>query len=134
MGRTFASKVSHRRFKWVILVFWLVLAAASGPLAGALTDEQGNEVSSWLPGDAESTKAIELQADLGSDPDVIQAVVVYERTSGLTDEDLAAISDDMNRIPRIQRALFTLTRPGDTTRLAAEPLPDWYLPEDERRP
>ncbi len=46
---------------------------------------------------------------------------------------LAAISDDMNRIPRIQRALFTLTRPGDTTRLAAEPLPDWYLPEDERR-
>nr|WP_068524539.1 cation diffusion facilitator family transporter [Tsukamurella tyrosinosolvens]KZL97151.1 cation diffusion facilitator family transporter [Tsukamurella tyrosinosolvens] len=47
---------------------------------------------------------------------------------------LAAISDDMNRIPRIQRALFTLTRPGDTTRLAAEPLPDWYLPEEERRP
>ncbi|MGY1753255.1 MMPL family transporter [Blastococcus sp. SYSU D01042] len=94
MGRTFASKVSHRRFKWVILVFWLVLAAASGPLAGALTDEQDNEVSSWLPGDAESTRAIELQAELGSDPDVIQAVVVYERTSGLTDDDLVAITDD----------------------------------------
>ncbi|MGX9295095.1 cation diffusion facilitator family transporter [Tsukamurella paurometabola] len=47
---------------------------------------------------------------------------------------LAAIADDMNRIPRIQRALFTLTRPGDPTRLSTEPLPDWYLPEDERRP
>ena len=94
MGRTFASKVSHRRFKWVILVFWLVLAAASGPLAGGLTDEQDNEVSSWLPADAESTRAIERQAELGSDPDVIQAVVVYERTSGLTEDDLAAVAED----------------------------------------
>ena len=25
MGRTFASRVSHPRLKWVILVFWLVL-------------------------------------------------------------------------------------------------------------
>lgn len=41
---------------------------------------------------------------------------------------LAAIADDMNRIPRIQRAVFTLTRPGDTTQLTADPLPDWYLP------
>ncbi|BDD83714.1 cation diffusion facilitator transporter [Tsukamurella pulmonis] len=47
---------------------------------------------------------------------------------------LATIADDMHRIPRIQRAVFTLTRPGDTTRLALEPLPDWYLPEDGAAP
>ena len=70
MGRSFASRVSNRRLKWVILVFWLVVAAAAGPLAGGLTDEQDNEVSSWLPGDAESTLAIEQQAALGSDPDI----------------------------------------------------------------
>ena len=29
MGRSFASRVSNRRLKWVILVFWLVLAAPS---------------------------------------------------------------------------------------------------------
>ena len=59
MARAFASRVSDHRFKWVILVFWVVLAAATAPLAGGLTEEQDNEVSSWLPGDAESTLALE---------------------------------------------------------------------------
>ncbi len=101
MGRSYASRVSHRRFKWVILVFWLVVAGLAGPLAGGLTDQQDNEVSSWLPGDAESTLALERQTELGSDPDVIPAVVVYERTDGLTDDDLAAIGEDAAAFGRI---------------------------------
>ena len=76
MGRTFASRVSHPRLKWVILVFWLVLAALAAPLAGGLTDQQDNDIASWLPGDAESTLALERQIELGSDPDVVPAVVV----------------------------------------------------------
>ena len=94
MGRAFASRVSHHRFKWVILLFWLVLAAAAAPLAGALTDEQNNEVSSWLPGDAESTLALNQQIEMGSDPNVIPAVVVYERTDGLRPADIAAVQED----------------------------------------
>ena len=94
MGRSFASRVSHRRFKWVVLVFWLVLAALAAPLAGRLTDVESNEIASWLPGDAESTRALEQQMALGSDPDTIPAVVVYERTDGLTAADLAAVADD----------------------------------------
>ena len=58
MGRSFASRVSSPRLKWVILVFWLVLVAAAAPLASKLTAEQNNEISSWLPGDAESTLAL----------------------------------------------------------------------------
>ena len=111
MGRTYASKVSNRRFKWVILVFWLVLAAASGPLAGALTDEQDNEVSSWLPGDAESTRALEMQTQLGSDPDVIPAVVVYERTDGLTEADLAAIEEAAAAFGQIEELDGEITGP-----------------------
>jgi RND superfamily putative drug exporter len=111
MGRSFASRVSHRRGKWFILVFWLVLAAASGPLAGALTDEQDNEVSSWLPGDAESTLAIERQTELGSDPDVIPAVVVYERSGGLTDADLAAVADDAAAFGRLDELDGEVTGP-----------------------
>jgi RND superfamily putative drug exporter len=111
MGRSFASRVSNRRYKWVILVFWLVVAAASGPLAAGLTDEQDNEVSSWLPGNAESTHAIEQQAALGSDPDVIPAVVVYERADGLTPADLSAVQDDAASFGRISELDGTVTGP-----------------------
>ena len=48
MNRTFASRVSNRRLKWVILVFWVVLAAVAAPLAGGLTDQQDNDIASWL--------------------------------------------------------------------------------------
>jgi len=101
MGRTFASRVSHPRLKWVILVFWLVLAAFAAPLAGGLTDEQDNEISSWLPGDAESTLALEQLSALGSDPDVIPAVIVYERSKGLTSADLAAVGEDAGTFGRL---------------------------------
>src|SRR3712207_233195 len=95
MGRSFASRVSSPRWKWVVLVFWLVVAGATSPLAAGLTEQQDNESSSWLPGDAESTLALEQQIDLGPDPDVAPAVVVYERTGGLTPADLEAIQDDV---------------------------------------
>ncbi len=95
MGRSFASRVSHPRLKWVVLVFWLVLAGVCTPLAAGLLDQQDNEISSWLPGDAESTLALEQQIALGSDPDVVPAVVVYERTDGLTPADVEAIQDDI---------------------------------------
>jgi putative drug exporter of the RND superfamily len=101
MHRAFASRVSHRLLKWVILVLWLVVAAASGPLAGGLTDQQDNQVSSWLPGDAESTIALDRQTALGSDPDQIPAVVVYERSGGLTDADLAAVAQDAQAFGRL---------------------------------
>jgi putative drug exporter of the RND superfamily len=94
MGRSFASKVSSPRWKWVVLVFWLVVAGASAPLAAGLLDEQNNEISSWLPGDAESTLALEQQIALGSDPDLVPAVVIYERDGGLTAADLDAIGQD----------------------------------------
>jgi RND superfamily putative drug exporter len=94
MGRTFASRVSHPRLKWVILVFWLVAAAVAAPLAGGLTGQQDNDIASWLPGDAESTIALERQIALGSDPDVVPAVVVYERAAGLTAADIEAIAAD----------------------------------------
>ena len=101
MGRSFASRVSHPKLKWVVLVLWLVLAAAAAPLAAGLTDQQDNEISSWLPGDAESTLALERQITLGSDPDVVPAVVVYERDGGLTAADEDAIAQDAAAFGRL---------------------------------
>ncbi len=111
MGRSFASRVSHRRLKWVILVAWLVLAAASGPLAGGLTDEQENDIAAWLPGEAESTRALEAQTELGSDPDLIPAVVVYERAGGLTDADADAVDEDLRAFRQLAELDGEITGP-----------------------
>ena len=111
MGRSFASRVSHPRLKWVILHGWLGLAAVSGPLAGKLTDEQQNDIAAWLPGEAESTRALEAQSDLGSDPDLIPAVLVYERAGGLTDEDAAAVEEDVAAFARLDALDGEITGP-----------------------
>ncbi|MCZ2828986.1 MMPL family transporter [Modestobacter sp. VKM Ac-2986] len=111
MGRSFASRVSHPRLKWVVLVLWLVVAAVSAPLAGALTDEQENDVAAWLPSEAESTRALQLQTELGSDPDLIPAVVVYERASGLTPEDTAAVESDVAAFGRLEALDGTVVGP-----------------------
>ncbi|WP_344688650.1 MMPL family transporter [Blastococcus jejuensis] len=111
MSRTFASKVSSRRLKWVILVCWLVLAALAAPLAGGLTDQQDNDIASWLPGDAESTVALERQIALGSDPDVVPAVLVYERQAGLTAADTEAVAEDARAFARLDALDGTVVGP-----------------------
>ena len=79
--------------KWVVLVFWIVVMAVAGPLAGKLTDVQDNDTINWLPGRAESTQVYHLAASFG-DPDESPAIVVYERTSGITEADKAAAAQD----------------------------------------
>ncbi len=76
--------------KWVVLVFWVVLLAVIGPLAGKLSSAEKNDASSFLPRQAESTKVLnELQSFPGGD--AISLVFVYNRDSGLTPADLTAI-------------------------------------------
>ena len=93
MTRSVASVITGRRVKYLIILFWLVVAAVAGPMAGQLTDVEKNDAKSWLPGSAESTQVLDIQSSFTS-PDTIPAVVVYERTSGLTEADRAAAAAD----------------------------------------
>src|SRR5215213_3847444 len=111
MHRAFAGRVSSPRLKWVILVLWLVLTAVAAPLAGGLTDQQDNDIASWLPGDAESTVALQRQIELGSDPDVVPAVVVYERPEGLTAADNEAIAADASAFSELDELDGTVIGP-----------------------
>ncbi len=89
MHRQIAGSLTGRFTKWAVVGLWAVVLVLAGGFAQKLTEVQNNESSSWLPGNAESTRAIERLAPF-QDPNAIPTVVVYERGSGLTPDDLAA--------------------------------------------
>ncbi|HEX9526604.1 MAG TPA: MMPL family transporter, partial [Streptosporangiaceae bacterium] len=87
---------SGRRTKWAVLVFWLIIVAVTGPLAGKLTGAEKNDASAWLPAAAESTKVLDVQSRFQS-PNIFAAVLVYDRPSGLTSVDKAKAAADALR-------------------------------------
>jgi putative drug exporter of the RND superfamily len=91
------AKVPGSRIgKWVMVVLWVGVLAALAPLAGKLTSVEDNQAASWLPGDAESTQVLEITERFRSS-DEVPTIVVYERPSGLTAADLAAIGEQARR-------------------------------------
>jgi len=87
------SFICGRRTKWVIVVFWLVIVAVLGGLAGKLQGAERNDASAYLPGSAESTQELNEQANFQS-KDYNPALVVYVRGSGITAADLAKAQAD----------------------------------------
>ncbi|MFC5679362.1 MMPL family transporter [Aeromicrobium endophyticum] len=94
MNRSIAGWIAHRWAKWVVLLLSLVFIVGVGIMLGSkLTSVQDNDVASWLPGDAESTKVIQ-QSKAFANPDDIPAVVLYERDGGTTPADRAKATAD----------------------------------------
>jgi putative drug exporter of the RND superfamily len=91
-----------RRAKWVVLALWLlaIFGASAANLPGKYADAEKNESTSFLPGDAESTKALQATERLqGSE--LAPIVVAYRRDGGLT-------AADRRRIARDRQALTAL--------------------------
>ena len=82
-----------RRTKWAVLVFWLVVVAAVGGLAGKLQGAEKNDASAYLPASAESTQELNLQEKFVS-KNLNPAVVVYTRASGITHADVVKATAD----------------------------------------
>jgi RND superfamily putative drug exporter len=95
-----AGVSAGRRTKWAVLVFWLIIVAVAGPLAGKLTGAEKNDSSAWLPAKAESTKVLDLQSRFQS-PNIFTGVVVYDRPSGLTSADRAKARTDASRFAQV---------------------------------
>src|SRR5215813_8111720 len=108
-ARAIVRLPSGRRTKWLILVFWLIVVAALGPLASKLTNAEKNDAQAWLPAKAESTQVLKLQSSFQS-PNLFLGVVVYSKPSGITPADTAKAKADMHKFagvsgvvgPRIQ--------------------------------
>src|SRR3954462_952625 len=81
-----------RTAKWVVFFVTLVVFAGFARQGGKFEQAQKNETSSFLPGSAESVKALK-QIERFPGGEEAPAVIVYERPSGLTAADKRRIQD-----------------------------------------
>lgn len=85
-----------RRIRWwvpaLLVVVWLGLGAVGGPFTGRLSDVATNDNAAFLPEAAESTEVERLQRQF-TDTEVLPAVVVAERASGITQDDLDFLAE-----------------------------------------
>jgi RND superfamily putative drug exporter len=89
-----------RRAKWVVFALWFLgVFIASGPanLPGKFEDAESNEATSYLPGDAESTKALKATESLQKG-EIAPAVIIFRRESGLTAADRKTIAEDVEKM------------------------------------
>jgi len=77
---------------------WIAVAGIGGPYFGRISEVAVNDQASYLPSTAESTQVQKrLTEFLGGDS--IPAVVVAERASGLSNEDLAWLATRYSTLP-----------------------------------
>lgn len=96
------ASFSGRRAKWLIAAVWLLATFASfaANLPGKFTDAENNESTSFLPGEAESTKALAL-TERFQGGELAPLVIVYRRERGLSRSDLAKIAGDRAALNRL---------------------------------
>jgi RND superfamily putative drug exporter len=86
-GSRLIAFVCGRRSKYLVVVFWVLVVAALGGLAGKLQGAEKNDASAYLPSSAESTQELNEQS-LFQSKNLNPALVVYVRDSGVTAADL----------------------------------------------
>ena len=91
----------------VLVVSLFVVLPVAGTLGGKLSSVIENDQAAFLPDSAESTKSLELETRFAGSQD-IPALIVWERKSGITDDDLAAVTEAVTRID----AVDGVERPG----------------------
>ena len=77
-----------------LIAVWLAVAGLGGSAFGQINQVATNDQSQQLPASAEATTVQRLQEGF-RDGDVIPAVLVYQRDSGLTAADLRFIDDEL---------------------------------------
>jgi putative drug exporter of the RND superfamily len=103
--------VSSPRSKWIVVAVWFLIAAAAGSVASKFQSAQKNDPSSYLPGSAESSKALAQIKQISGGGEVTEAVVVFHRAPALRTGDVATIA--------ATRARLNSELPSDTIRSAA---------------
>ncbi len=104
VGRQFArviDAVTGPRGRWVTIVVWVVLAAAGVVLHGRLGNVTAAGQSSFLPAHSQSTRVVSLLKSKFHGGENIPLFVLFDRPSGLTPSDRAAIGRIGIRLQRL---------------------------------
>jgi putative drug exporter of the RND superfamily len=117
---TLLARAAQPRTRLVVIGLWVVaiFVCFAFNLPGKFSDAERNESSSYLPGDAESTRALEATKRL-TRGEQAAVVIVYRREGGLTAADRAKVARDvvqLNRLryPQLQRRGGVAFRPAAT--------------------
>ncbi|HYH88221.1 MAG TPA: MMPL family transporter [Solirubrobacteraceae bacterium] len=93
MARFLTFPAGKRSKFAVAIVFFVVTALVGGLFSGKFEDAQENETASFLPGKAESVKSLEAVKQYPGG-ELAPAVIVYERSGGLTAADRRRVVED----------------------------------------
>ena len=110
MHRRLAGSLTGPRDKWVVLAIGVVVLLTCAPFFNKLADIEDNEAGSWLPSSAESTRALD---ELGAfqDENDIPTLIAYEKDSGLTPADLAALKEQAERFAEVDGVVGRVVGP-----------------------
>jgi RND superfamily putative drug exporter len=99
-GSLFTSPAT-RHAKWIVFALWLlaIFVAFGAGLPEKFTEAENNEATSYLPGDAESTKALAKTEEL-QQGEIAPTVIVFRRDSGLTPADFRTIEEDVQKMTK----------------------------------
>jgi RND superfamily putative drug exporter len=89
-----------RGSKWLVFVLWfaaIFIAVGIAELPTKFEEAENNEATSYLPGDAESTKAL-AKTEALQKGEIAPTVIVYRRESGLTAADFRTIEEDVGKM------------------------------------
>lgn len=81
----------------VLILAWLVAASSGGPLFGRIDEVSSNDRTSYLPASSDAAAVQKEQAKF-SDSDAIPAIIVFEKKSALSGEDLASIRQKVQQL------------------------------------
>jgi RND superfamily putative drug exporter len=84
---------ARRRAKWIVFAAWFLtifIAVGGAELPTKFEEAENNEATSYLPGDAESTKALDATEQL-QNGEIATAVIVYRNDAGLTPANFETI-------------------------------------------
>jgi RND superfamily putative drug exporter len=99
-----------RTAKWIVFAVTFFVFGAFASQGGKFENAQKNETSSFLPGSAESVKALDA-IDRFPGGEEAPAVIVWERAGGLTDADKQRISATVGKLNAGRKPLVGEAQP-----------------------